>query len=233
MDDHVEAIGTVTMDSSNLKQKIETVNIPTAAIAYIAEAATDASNDMEKLEIILDKVISNEFDDLALAHKIEQAENQTITLTVQPENRAKDVTKVAEETIGNREAYQVKIHSGDEHISKIDGEVAVSVAYTLKSGEITESMKVYVVDEKGNLIPCEAEFAPEIGCLRWRPGKHSLYVIAHDQPTEEISEEKVPEKPTVPQDTILLPRAATTGSYCIAASASPQLPHWAHTCCSC
>ena len=191
--DQVETVGTVTVDFSDLKQNIETVNIPTSAIAHIAEAAADAGNDTEKLEIILDKDISIEFDAIALNHKIEQAEDQAITITVQPENRAKDISRVQKEAIGNRTAYEVRIASGDGHIAQIDGEVTVSVAYTLKKGETAEGLRVYAVDETGELIPCEAEFDPETGRIRWKTGKHSLYVIAWEAPTESIGEEKVPE----------------------------------------
>ena len=192
---HVEEVGTVTVDFSELKQNIETVNIPTAAIAHIAEAAADEGNDTEKLEIILTKDISVEFDAIALTHKIEQAEDKTITITVQPENRAKDVTKEQKKAFDNRPAYQVLINSGDKHISEIDGEVTVSVAYQLKKGEIAEGLKVYAVDEDGSLTPCEAEYDPETGRIRWKTNKHSFYVIAYEQPTEEIAEEQVPEAP--------------------------------------
>ena len=165
------------MDFSELKQKIETVQIPTGIIAHIAEAAEAMKQDNGPLEILLTEDISVEIDAVSLYQKIKQTKYEDLSITVLSKNRIKNLTREQKAAIGKEPAYQVTVLFGEKHIAEIEGDVTVSMAYDLKKDEKPENLKVYAVDEAGKLTLCESAFDSETGRICWKTGKNSLYVI--------------------------------------------------------
>lgn len=175
--DRVEEHDAVTVDFSELKQKIETVQIPTGIIAHIAEAAEAMKQDNGPLEILLTEDISVEIDAVSLYQKIKQTKYEDLSITILSKNRIKNLTREQKAAIGKESAYQVTVLFGEKHIAEIEGDVTVSVAYDLKKDEKPENLKVYAVDEAGKLTLCESAFDSETGRICWKTGKNSLYVI--------------------------------------------------------
>ena len=192
--DHVENVGTITIDFSVLDKPITTVEIPSNVVKQIADAVNAPHNDAKSLEIILSNGISIEFDAVALGEKTTQADGQDITISIKP---SEDLTLTAaqQEAIKNRPVYDISVTSGGKHISDMGGKITIHAPYELRSGEYPRGIMVWYVDENGKLERCETSYNPVRKLVNWHTDHLSLYMIDYDEtlvisPFTDVGEDK-------------------------------------------
>ena len=177
--DHVEEIGTVTIDFSVLDRPITTVEIPANAVKEIADAVNDPHNDAYSFEVILTDGTSIEFDAEAMAEKAAQADGNDITISIVSHEDAK-LTSAQEYIVGDHVAFDINVTSGGEHISDMGGKISVHVPYELKQGERAGGIVVYYVDDFGNRERCETSYEPIKKRVNFKTDHLSLYMIDYD-----------------------------------------------------
>ena len=171
--------GVVTIDFSVLEKQIDTVKLPTNVIKRIADAVKDPSNDAESLSIVLTDGTSIEFDEKALSKKTAQTNQTDITISIK---RTTDSTLSAlqQQAVGSQPAWDIKLTSGGKNISDMGGVITLHTPYELRSGEQSNGIVVYYVDENGNRESCETSYDPVKKLISWKTSHLSVYMIGYD-----------------------------------------------------
>ena len=172
--------GVVTIDFSVLEKQIDTVKLPANVIKQIADAVKDPSNDAESLSIVLTDGTSIEFDEKALSKKTAQTNQTDITISIK---RTTDSTLSAlqQQAVGSRPAWDIKLTSGGKNISDMGGVITLHTPYELRSGEQSNGIVVYYVDENGNRENCETSYDPVKKLISWKTSHLSVYMIGYDE----------------------------------------------------
>ena len=172
--------GVVTIDFSVLEKQIDTVKLPANVIKQIADAVKDPSNDAESLSIVLTDGTSIEFDEKALSKKTAQTNQTDITISIK---RTTDSTLSAlqQQAVGSRPARDIKLTSGGKNISDMGGVITLHTPYELRSGEQSNGIVVYYVDENGNRESCETSYDPVKKLISWKTSHLSVYMIGYDE----------------------------------------------------
>ena len=172
--------GVVTIDFSVLEKQIDTVKLPVNVIKQIADAVKDPSNDAESLSIVLTDGTSIEFDEKALSKKTAQTNQTDITISIK---RTTDSTLSAlqQQAVGSRPAWDIKLTSGGKNISDMGGVITLHTPYELRSGEQSNGIVVYYVDENGNRESCETSYDPVKKLISWKTSHLSVYMIGYDE----------------------------------------------------
>lgn len=138
--------GVVTIDFSVLEKQIDTVKLPANVIKQIADAVKDPSNDAESLSIVLTDGTSIEFDEKALSKKTAQTNQTDITISIK---RTTDsaLSALQQQAVGSQPAWDIKLTSGGKNISDMGGVITLHTPYELRSGEQSNGIVVYYVDE--------------------------------------------------------------------------------------
>lgn len=172
--------GVVTIDFSVLEKQIDTVKLPANVIKRIADAVKDPSNDAESLSIVLTDGTSIEFDEKALSKKTAQTNQTDITISIK---RTTDSTLSAlqQQAVGSRPAWDIKLTSGGKNISDMGGVITLHTPYELRSGEQSNGIVVYYVDENGNRESCETSYDPVKKLISWKTSHLSVYMIGYDE----------------------------------------------------
>lgn len=172
--------GVVTIDFSVLEKKIDTVKLPANVIKQIADAVKDPSNDAESLSIVLTDGTSIEFDEKALSKKTAQTNQTDITISIK---RTTDSTLSAlqQQAVGSQPAWDIKLTSGGKNISDMGGVITLHTPYELRSGEQSNGIVVYYVDENGNRESCETSYDPVKKLISWKTSHLSVYMIGYDE----------------------------------------------------
>lgn len=172
--------GVVTIDFSVLEKQIDTVKLPANVIKRIADAVKDPSNDAESLSIVLTDGTSIEFDEKALSKKTAQTNQTDITLSIK---RTTDsaLSALQQQAVGSRPAWDIKLTSGGKNISDMGGVITLHTPYELRSGEQSNGIVVYYVDENGNRESCETSYDPIKKLISWKTSHLSVYMIGYDE----------------------------------------------------
>lgn len=172
--------GVVTIDFSVLEKQIDTVKLPANVIKQIADAVKDPSNDAESLSIVLTDGTSIEFDEKALSKKTAQTNQTDITISIK---RTTDSTLSAlqQQAVGSQPAWDIKLTSGGKNISDMGGVITLHTPYKLRSGEQSNGIVVYYVDENGNRESCETSYDPVKKLISWKTSHLSVYMIGYDE----------------------------------------------------
>ena len=171
--------GVVTIDFSVLEKQIDTVKLPANVIKQIADAVKDPSNDAESLSIVLTDGTSIEFDEKALSKKTAQTNQTDITISIK---RTTDsaLSALQQQAVGSRPAWDIKLTSGGKNISDMGGVITLHTPYELRSGEQSNGIVVYYVDENGNRESCETSYDPVKKLISWKTSHLSVYMIGYD-----------------------------------------------------
>lgn len=171
--------GVVTIDFSVLEKQIDTVKLPANVIKRIADAVKDPSNDAESLSIVLTDGTSIEFDEKALSKKTAQTNQTDITISIK---RTTDsaLSALQQQAVGSRPAWDIKLTSGGKNISDMGGVITLHTPYELRSGEQSNGIVVYYVDENGNRESCETSYDPVKKLISWKTSHLSVYMIGYD-----------------------------------------------------
>lgn len=172
--------GVVTIDFSVLEKQIDTVKLPANVIKQIADAVKDPSNDAESLSIVLTDGTSIEFDEKALSKKTAQTNQTDITISI---NRTTDsaLSALQQQAVGSQPAWDIKLTSGGKNISDMGGVITLHTPYELRSGEQSNGIVVYYVDENGNRESCETSYDPVKKLISWKTSHLSVYMIGYDE----------------------------------------------------
>ena len=172
--------GVVTIDFSVLKKQIDTVKLPANVIKQIADAVKDPSNDAESLSIVLTDGTSIEFDEKALSKKTAQTNQTDITISIK---RTTDsaLSALQQQAVGSQPAWDIKLTSGGKNISDMGGVITLHTPYELRSGEQSNGIVVYYVDENGNRESCETSYDPVKKLISWKTSHLSVYMIGYDE----------------------------------------------------
>ena len=172
--------GVVTIDFSVLEKQIDTVKLPASVIKQIADAVKDPSNDAESLSIVLTDGTSIEFDEKALSKKTAQTNQTDITISIK---RTTDsaLSALQQQAVGSQPAWDIKLTSGGKNISDMGGVITLHTPYELRSGEQSNGIVVYYVDENGNRESCETNYDPVKKLISWKTSHLSVYMIGYDE----------------------------------------------------
>lgn len=172
--------GVVTIDFSVLEKQIDTVKLPANVIKQIADAVKDPSNDAESLSIVLTDGTSIEFDEKALSKKTAQTNQTDITISIK---RTTDsaLSALQQQAVGSQPAWDIKLTSGGKNISDMGGVITLHTPYELRSGEQSNGIVVYYVDENGNRESCETSYDPVKKLISWKTSHLSVYMIVYDE----------------------------------------------------
>lgn len=172
--------GVVTIDFSVLEKQIDTVKLPANVIKQIADAVKDPSNDAESLSIVLTDGTSIEFDEKVLSKKTAQTNQTDITISIK---RTTDsaLSALQQQAVGSQPAWDIKLTSGGKNISDMGGVITLHTPYELRSGEQSNGIVVYYVDENGNRESCETSYDPVKKLISWKTSHLSVYMIGYDE----------------------------------------------------
>ncbi len=172
--------GVVTIDFSVLEKQIDTVKLPANVVKQISDAVKDPSNDAESLSIVLTDGTSIEFDEKALSKKTAQTNQTDITISIK---RTTDsaLSALQQQAVGSQPAWDIKLTSGGKNISDMGGVITLHTPYELRSGEQSNGIVVYYVDENGNRESCETSYDPVKKLISWKTSHLSVYMIGYDE----------------------------------------------------
>ena len=172
--------GVVTIDFSVLEKQIDTVKLPANVLKQISDAVKDPSNDAESLSIVLTDGTSIEFDEKALSKKTAQTNQTDITISIK---RTTDsaLSALQQQAVGSQPAWDIKLTSGGKNISDMGGVITLHTPYELRSGEQSNGIVVYYVDENGNRESCETSYDPVKKLISWKTSHLSVYMIGYDE----------------------------------------------------
>lgn len=180
--DHVNT-GIVEIDLTNLDEKITKIELPMASIKHIVEAAEEAHNDTEALQIDFPHG-SVKLDDKALRAIIDTAgEETTATLVLESVgterlNDKQDAALDGQKVYGGYEAYLVCNNTG-VRVSDFKGGVAtLSVPFEISNGLKAEKFAVWYVADDGTIEKLDTYY--EDGHLVWDVGHFSDFIIVYE-----------------------------------------------------
>ncbi|MBD5169927.1 MAG: leucine-rich repeat protein [Oscillibacter sp.] len=166
----------VEIDFTGLGRAIDTVHLPTAAIAEIAAAA---QNDVVGgLTVKLsDSEISLDGDALAA---IQAQAGSQVTLIVTPA-KGGDLNARQKEAVGSAQVYDLTIQSNGRAITDFrGGYVTASLPYALAAGQAPDRVVVYYLDSMGNITPCATTYDAGRQAAVFTTSHLSLYFVGYD-----------------------------------------------------
>ena len=196
--DHVNT-GIVEIDLTGLDDEITRIVLPVTTVEHIVEAAEEAHNDTEALQIDFPSG-SVKLDDKTMRAVVEQAECNTVMLVLEEVgesrlNNAQDAAVADWDVYGGYEAYLYCI-KGDKRISDFEGGVAtLSVPFTVPAGLDADKFSVWYVADDGSTEKLDTHYAN--GHLVWDVGHFSDFIIVYEgEPPHEHAYTKVVTNPT-------------------------------------
>ncbi len=171
------AAGNIIIDFSALDALLAEVEIPADTVNKISEAVIDGSN---SFEIVFAENVSIEFDGDALAAIVDQADDESITVSIEAAD-AETATNAQIAVIGDRPAYDITVKSGDTNISDMGGKIIISAPYELGANEDPDGVAVYYVDENGGREKCETVYNSESQRVSWVTTHLSVYMVDYKE----------------------------------------------------
>ena len=180
--DHVNA-GIVEIDLTELDDEITKIELPMASIKHIVEAAEEAHNDTEALQIDFPHG-SVKLDDKTLRAIIDTVgEETTVDLVLESVgtdrlNDTQDKALEGAKVYGGYEAYLICNNTG-VRVSDFKGGVAtLSVPFEIPNGLKAEKFAVWYVADDGTTEKLETWH--DDGKLHWSVGHFSDYIIVYE-----------------------------------------------------
>jgi hypothetical protein len=87
-------------------------------------------------------------------------------------------------TVANAPVYDISIQSNGQYVSSFDGgQITVALPYTLKSGETSDGVAVWRLDDQGNIQKMNAVYNTQTQTVTFTTDHLSLYMIGYDPKT--------------------------------------------------
>lgn len=194
--DHVDT-GVVEIDLMGLDEDVTKIVLPVTTVEHIVEAAEEAHNDTEALQIDFPNG-SVKLDDKTMRAIVEQAEGNEVMLVLENvgETRLNDTQEAAiadMNVYGGYEAYMVCV-SAHKRISDFQGGVAtLSVPFTVPAGLDANKFSVWYVADDGKTEKLDTHYAN--GHLVWDVSHFSDFIIVYEGDDTGTT----PDKPDIPQ----------------------------------
>ena len=180
--DHVNT-GIVEIDLTELDEKITKIELPMASIKHIVEAAEEAHNDTEALQIDFPQG-SVKLDDKTLRAIIDTVgEETTVDLVLESVgtdrlNDTQDAALNGQKVYGGYEAYLVCNNTGVRVSDFKGGMATLSVPFEIPNGLKAEKFAVWYVADDGTTEKLETWH--DDGKLHWSVGHFSDYIIVYE-----------------------------------------------------
>ena len=196
--DHVET-GVVEIDLTGLDEDVTKVILPVTTVEHIVEAAEEAHNDTEALQIDFPSG-SVKLDDQTMRAIVDQAESNEVMLVLENVgetrlNEAQDAAIADWNVYGGYEAYLLCVAS-NKRISDFEGGVAtLSVPFTVPTELDANKFSVWYVADDGSTEKLDTHYAN--GQLVWDVSHFSDFIIVYEgELPHEHSYEKIVTAPT-------------------------------------
>lgn len=197
--DHVNT-GIVEIDLTELDEKITKIELPMASIKHIVEAAEEAHNDTEALQIDFPND-SVKLDDKALRAIIDTVgEETTVDLVLEPveTDRLNNEQKAAVDDLtvyGGVEVYLL-CNTTSIRVSDFKGGVATMyVPFTLPEGVSADKISVWHIADDGTKEKMNTSY--ENGVLTWEVGHFSDFIIATEKSADPGTDPIEPTEPNL------------------------------------
>ena len=180
--DHVNT-GIVEIDLTELDEKITKIELPMASIKHIVEAAEEAHNDTEALQIDFPQG-SVKLDDKTLRAIIDTVgEETTVDLVLESVgtdrlNDTQDAALNGQKVYGGYEAYLVCNNTGVRVSDFKGGMATLSVPFEIPNGLKAEKFAVWYVADDGKTEKLDTRY--EDGHLVWDVGHFSDFIIVYE-----------------------------------------------------
>lgn len=178
--------GVVEVDLTGLDEDVTKIVLPVTTVEAVVEAAEEAGNDTEALQIDFPSG-SVKLDDKTMRAVVEQAECNQVMLVLENvgETRLNDTQEAAiadMNVYGGYEAYMVCV-SANKRISDFQGGVAtLSVPFTVPSGLDANKFSVWYVADDGSTEKLDTRYAN--GYLVWDVSHFSDFIIVYEGEVE-------------------------------------------------
>jgi hypothetical protein len=197
--DHVNT-GIVEIDLTELDEDITKIELPMASIKHIVEAAEEAHNDTEALQIDFPNG-SVKLDDKALRAIIDTVgEETTVDLVLEPveTDRLNNEQKAAVDDLtvyGGVEVYLL-CNTTSIRVSDFKGGVATMyVPFTLPEGVSADKISVWHIADDGTKEKMNTSY--ENGVLTWEVGHFSDFIIATEKSADPGTDPIEPTEPNL------------------------------------
>ena len=197
--DHVNT-GIVEIDLTELDDEITKIELPMASIKHIVEAAEEAHNDTEALQIDFPNG-SVKLDDKALRAIIDTVgEETTVDLVLEPveTDRLNNEQKAAVDDLtvyGGVEVYLL-CNTTSIRVSDFKGGVATMyVPFTLPEGVSADKISVWHIADDGTKEKMNTSY--ENGVLTWEVGHFSDFIIATEKSADPGTDPIEPTEPNL------------------------------------
>ena len=197
--DHVNT-GIVEIDLTNLDEKITKIELPMASIKHIVEAAEEAHNDTEALQIDFPNG-SVKLDDKTLRAIVDTVgEETTVDLVLEPveTDRLNNEQKAAVDDLtvyGGVEVYLL-CNTTSIRVSDFKGGVATMyVPFTLPEGVSADKISVWHIADDGTKEKMNTSY--ENGVLTWEVGHFSDFIIATEKSADPGTDPIEPTEPNL------------------------------------
>lgn len=199
--DHVNT-GIVEIDLTELNENITKIELPMASIKHIVEAAEEAHNDTEALQIDFPNG-SVKLDDKtlrAILNTAGEATNMELVLEnvgTDRLNEKQDVALDGQKVYGGYEAYLICETTG-KRVSDFKGGVAtLRVPFTVPNGLDADKFSIWYIADDGKTEKLATHYAG--GYLTWDVSHFSDFVIIYeDAPEDTPDEPDTPDLPDIP-----------------------------------
>lgn len=113
-----------------------------------------------------------------------QAAGSTVTMSLESVDKF-SLTPTQQETVGDKPVYDISIMSGSSHISSFNGKsITISLPYTLQEGESADSVKVWYLNDAGELEQMDCSYDEKTGLATFKTEHLSYYLVGVEVPEE-------------------------------------------------
>jgi len=184
IDGDAKSSDSISIELSTFENEIDRVTMHFTVIEWITDTLSNPDNGTDQFAIVMQDGATLAFDAEAFSQIAEQAAGQDVSFKIE-QAEAGDLSKLQQDAVDGRPAYDLSTFSAEGVISEFGGTVTVTVPYELQEGEKAEGIQVYYVDGNGNKEACETQYDGEKQTVSWTTTHFSVYLIAYEEPATE------------------------------------------------
>jgi len=163
----------IRVEGSNNSATSVATGIPQKSMSDIADSSTNFLS-------ILTPIASVAFDQNSI-DTISKAAAGDVTITISKVS-AKILSEEAKQVVGDRPVFNFNVTSGEKTISQFNGNVTVSVPYTPKTGEDTNSIVIYYINSEGKPeAVTDCSYDSKTGMITFKTTHFSQYAVGYNK----------------------------------------------------
>ena len=154
----------------------KTVSIPKEGLTALtaASGAGEAKNSLS-IELPGAKMV---FSPEALTGLTSQAGTEGISITADNIGSG-SLSEAQKAIVGDKTVYELTAKSGSNYVTSFNGNVTVSLPYTLKEGENPEGVSVYYMNSEGKLTEISCTYDKKTGMATFTTNHFSHYLVGY------------------------------------------------------